>query len=105
MSKEDKKREIVVGIDLGTTNSAVAYMVGGKPEIIPNAEGGRITPSVVTLTEDGEWIVGIQAKRQAIANAENTVIEIKRKMGTDYKVKLRGKEFKITILEEFLNRK
>lgn len=94
MSKETAKKEIVVGIDLGTTNSAIAYMVGGKPEIIPNAEGGRITPSVVTLTEDGEWIVGIQAKRQAIANAENTVIEIKRKMGTDYKVKLRGKEYR-----------
>ncbi len=93
-TKETKKKETVVGIDLGTTNSAIAYMVGGRPEIIPNSEGGRITPSYVSLTNDGEWIVGVQAKRQAIANAEKTVIEIKRKMGTDYKVKLEGKDYR-----------
>ena len=62
----------VIGIDLGTTNSAVAYMEGGEPTIIPNAEGGRITPSVVAFTKTGERLVGQVAKRQAITNGENT---------------------------------
>ena len=71
----------VIGIDLGTTNSAVAYMEGGEPTIIPNAEGGRITPSVVAFTKNGERLVGQVAKRQAITNAENTIYSIKRFMG------------------------
>ena len=71
----------VIGIDLGTTNSAVAYMEGGEPTIIPNAEGGRITPSVVAFTKSGERLVGQVAKRQAITNPENTVYSIKRFMG------------------------
>src|SRR5256885_401184 len=71
----------VIGIDLGTTNSAVAYMEGGEPTIIPNAEGGRITPSVVAFTKGGERLVGQVAKRQAITNAENTIYSIKRFMG------------------------
>src|SRR5687767_12096745 len=71
----------VIGIDLGTTNSAVAYMEGGEPTIIPNAEGGRITPSVVAFTKSGERLVGQVAKRQAITNPENTVFSIKRFMG------------------------
>jgi len=71
----------VIGIDLGTTNSAVAYMEGGEPTIIPNAEGGRITPSVVAFTKSGERLVGQLAKRQAITNAENTIYSIKRFMG------------------------
>ncbi len=71
----------VIGIDLGTTNSAVAYMEGGEPTIIPNAEGGRITPSVVAFTKTGERLVGQVAKRQAITNAENTIYSIKRFMG------------------------
>jgi len=71
----------VIGIDLGTTNSAVAYMEGGEPTIIPNAEGGRITPSVVAFTKSGERLVGQVAKRQAITNAENTIYSIKRFMG------------------------
>ncbi len=71
----------VVGIDLGTTFSAVAYMVGGEPQIIPNAEGGRITPSVVAFTKTGERLVGQLAKRQAITNPENTIYSIKRFMG------------------------
>ncbi len=71
----------VIGIDLGTTNSAVAYMEGGEPTIIPNAEGGRITPSVVAFTKTGERLVGQVAKRQAITNPENTVYSIKRFMG------------------------
>ncbi|HVR88866.1 MAG TPA: molecular chaperone DnaK [Candidatus Limnocylindria bacterium] len=71
----------VIGIDLGTTNSAVAYMEGGEPTIIPNAEGGRITPSVVAFTKTGERLVGQVAKRQSITNAENTIYSIKRFMG------------------------
>ena len=71
----------VIGIDLGTTNSAVAYMEGGEPTIIPNAEGGRITPSVVAFTKSGERLVGQVAKRQAITNPDNTVYSIKRFMG------------------------
>src|SRR6059036_2566403 len=71
----------VIGIDLGTTNSAAAYMEGGEPTIIPNAEGGRITPSVVAFTKNGERLVGQVAKRQAITNAENTIYSVKRLMG------------------------
>src|SRR2546423_8840815 len=71
----------VIGIDLGTTNSAVAYMEGGEPTIIPNAEGGRITPSVVAFTKNGERLVGQVAKRQAITNPENTIYSVKRLMG------------------------
>src|SRR5436189_4055932 len=71
----------VIGIDLGTTNSAVAYMEGGEPTIIPNAEGGRITPSVVAFTKTGERLVGQLAKRQAVTNPTNTIYSIKRFMG------------------------
>ena len=83
----------IIGIDLGTTNSCVAVMEGGKPTVIPNAEGDRTTPSVVAYTKDGERLVGKVAKRQAIVNHENTVISIKREMGTNYKAKLNGKEY------------
>ena len=83
----------VIGIDLGTTNSCVAVMEGGKPTVIANAEGDRTTPSVVAFTKDGERLVGKVAKRQAIANHENTVASIKREMGTDYKVKIADKEY------------
>ena len=83
----------IIGIDLGTTNSCVAVMEGGKATVIPNAEGDRTTPSVVGFTKDGERLVGKVAKRQAIANHENTVTSIKRHMGTDYRVKLNGKEY------------
>ena len=83
----------VIGIDLGTTNSCVAVMEGGKPTVIANREGDRTTPSVVGFTKDGERLVGQVAKRQAVANSENTVLSIKREMGTDYKVKLQGKEY------------
>ncbi|MHA1592362.1 MAG: molecular chaperone DnaK [Candidatus Heimdallarchaeaceae archaeon] len=94
MSKEKTKKELVVGIDLGTTNSGIAYMVAGKPEIIPNLEGGRLTPSVVTINEDGTRTVGIQAKRQSIAMHDRTIRSIKRKMGTDYRFSLDGKEYR-----------
>lgn len=78
----------IIGIDLGTTNSCMAVMEGGKPKVLPNAEGGRTTPSVVGFTKDGERLVGQVAKRQAISNPERTVASIKRKMGTDHKVKI-----------------
>ena len=74
----------VIGIDLGTTNSVVAVMEGGDPVVIPNAEGGRTTPSVVGFTKDGERLVGQVAKRQAVTNPENTVYSIKRFMGRRY---------------------
>ena len=83
----------VVGIDLGTTNSGIAYMEGGNPTIIPNAEGGRITPSVVTITEDSEQVVGEIAKRQAISKPKRTIRSIKRKMGSSYKVKIDNKDY------------
>ena len=71
----------VIGIDLGTTNSCVAVMEGGEPAVIPNAEGGRTTPSVVAFTKDGERLVGTPAKRQAVTNPKNTIFSIKRFMG------------------------
>lgn len=83
----------IIGIDLGTTNSCVAVMEGGQPTVIPNAEGGRTTPSVVAINKDGERLVGQVAKRQAVANHENTVVSIKREMGTDHKVTLGGKQY------------
>ena len=76
----------IIGIDLGTTNSAVAVMEGGSPIIIPNIEGNRTTPSVVAFTKDGERLVGETAKRQAITNPDRTVSSIKREMGTDHKI-------------------
>ncbi|HHY46891.1 MAG TPA: molecular chaperone DnaK [Firmicutes bacterium] len=83
----------VVGIDLGTTNSVIAVMEGGEPRVIPNAEGSRLTPSVVGFTKTGERLVGQLAKRQAITNPDRTVISIKRKMGTDYRVRIDDKEY------------
>ena len=83
----------IIGIDLGTTNSCVAVMEGGKPTVIANAEGDRTTPSVVAVTKEGERLVGKVAKRQAIVNSDNTVMSIKREMGTNYKAKLGGKEY------------
>ncbi len=83
----------IIGIDLGTTNSCVAVMEGGQATIIANSEGDRTTPSVVAFNKEGERLVGKVAKRQAIANHENTISSIKRHMGTDYKVKLAEKEY------------
>ena len=83
----------IIGIDLGTTNSCVAVMEGGKPVVIPNAEGMRTTPSVVAFTKTGERLVGEPAKRQAVTNAERTISFIKRHMGTDYKVSIDGKDY------------
>ena len=83
----------IIGIDLGTTNSCVAVMEGGEAVVIPNAEGNRTTPSVVAFSKNGERLVGQIAKRQAVTNPDNTVISIKRKMGTAEKVKIEGEEF------------
>lgn len=83
----------VIGIDLGTTNSVVAAMEGGEPIIIPNAEGGRTTPSVVAFTQNGERLVGQVAKRQAVTNPERTIMSIKRHMGTDYKKRIDDKDY------------
>ena len=83
----------IIGIDLGTTNSCVAVMEGGEPQVIANAEGNRTTPSVVAFAKDGERLVGATAKRQAVANTDRTISSIKRHMGSDYKVAIDGKNF------------
>lgn len=83
----------IIGIDLGTTNSAVAVMEGGKPTIITNTEGNRTTPSIVAFTKNGERIVGETAKRQAITNPDRTISSIKREMGTSYRKSIDGKEY------------
>src|SRR5271157_624757 len=88
----------VIGIDLGTSNSAAAYMEAGRPVIIPSAEGagvasGKAFPSFVAFTKDGQRLVGEPAKRQASVNPEGTIFAAKRKMGTDYKYNIFGKEY------------
>ena len=83
----------IIGIDLGTTNSCVAVMEGGQPVVIPNSEGARTTPSIVAFTRQNERLVGETAKRQAVTNPDNTIMSIKRKMGTDFKVNINGKTY------------
>ena len=83
----------IIGIDLGTTNSCVAVMEGGKPTVIANTEGARTTPSVVAFTKTGERLVGEPAKRQAVTNAEKTISSIKRDMGTDRGRTIDGKKY------------
>ena len=83
----------IIGIDLGTTNSCVAVLEGGEPVVIANAEGNRTTPSVVGFTKDGERLVGQVAKRQAVVNADKTVLSIKREMGSNYTVDIDGKKY------------
>jgi molecular chaperone DnaK len=106
---ETKKRERILGIDLGTTNSAAAIMEAGRPVIIPSAEGptiaGKMFPSVVALTKDGQLLVGEPATRQAVTNPEGTVFEVKRKMGTDQKVKLHNKEYTPQQISAFILQK
>ena len=106
---ETKKRERILGIDLGTTNSAAAIMETGRPVIIPSAEGptiaGKMFPSVVALTKDGQLLVGEPATRQAVTNPEGTVFEVKRKMGTDQKVKLHNKEYTPQQISAFILQK
>ena len=90
-------KEVIIGIDLGTTNSEAAHLEGGRPVIIPSAEGstfgGKMFPSVVAFTKDGERIVGDPAKRQAVLNSENTIMHIKRKMGTKHRVTIKKKKY------------
>ncbi|HVP16661.1 MAG TPA: molecular chaperone DnaK [candidate division Zixibacteria bacterium] len=104
-----KAREKILGIDLGTTNSAAAIYENGRATVIPSAEGptmaGKMFPSVVAFTKDGQILVGESAKRQATANPEGTVFEIKRKMGTDYKVKIYGKEYTPQQISAFILQK
>jgi molecular chaperone DnaK len=91
--EEEKSMGKVVGIDLGTTNSVIAALIGSEPEIIANAEGSRLTPSVVAFTKDNQRLVGQVAKRQAITNPDRTIASIKREMGTNHKVKIDDKEY------------
>jgi len=104
-----KPGEKVIGIDLGTTNSAAAIFEGGRATAIPSAEGptmaGKMFPSVVAFTKDGQLLIGESAKRQAAANPEGTIFEIKRKMGTDYKVNIQGKEYTPQQISAFIMQK
>ena len=95
----------IIGIDLGTTNSEVAFVEAGKPTIIKSAEGQTYFPSVVAFTKDGEMLVGEAAKRQAVTNPEGTVLRIKRKMGTNEKIKIRGKEYTPEQISAFILQK
>jgi molecular chaperone DnaK len=105
----ENKRELTLGIDLGTTNSAAAVIIGGRPTMIPSAEGptvaGKMFPSVVAFTRDGQLLVGESARRQAISNPEGTIREIKRQMGTDYKIKIFGKEYTPQQISAFILQK
>jgi len=95
----------IIGIDLGTTNSVVSVMEGGQPVVIPNREGSRLTPSVVGITKKGEKLVGELAKRQAVANPDNTVASIKRRMGQKVKVKMSGKSYTPQEISAFILQK
>ncbi|MEW6771919.1 MAG: molecular chaperone DnaK [Bacillota bacterium] len=97
--------EKILGIDLGTTNSCMAIMEGGEPTVIPNAEGGRTTPSVVAFSKTGELLVGQVAKRQAVVNPERTVMSIKRQMGSNYRVKIDDKEYTPQQISAFILQK
>src|SRR5258708_16374653 len=96
----------IIGIDLGTSNSAAAVMEGGKPTIIPSAEGttlgGKAFPSYVAITKDGQLLVGEPARRQAVSNPESTLPAFKRKMGTDHKSKIQGKDYTPQQLSAFI---
>ena len=102
-------KEKIIGIDLGTSNSQAAVMLGGKPAIIPSAEGatvaGKMFPSVIAFTKQGELLVGEPARRQAVSNPEGTIIKAKRKIGTDFKYKTYGKEYTPQQISAFLLQK
>ena len=83
----------IIGIDLGTTNSCVAVMEGGKSTVVANSEGARTTPSVVAFTKNNDRLVGEPAKRQAVTNADHTISSIKREMGSDYRVNIDSKKY------------
>ena len=103
------KREKIIGIDLGTTNSAAAVMMGGNPAVIPSAEGptvaGKMFPSVVAFTKDGQLLVGESARRQAVTNPEGTIREAKRHMGTSRKITLQGKDYTPQQISSFILQK
>ncbi|MGB9978736.1 molecular chaperone DnaK [Methanobacterium sp.] len=105
----NNKKEKIIGIDLGTSNSAASVLVGGKPTIIPSAEGatqyGKAFPSYVAFTPDGQRLVGEPARRQAVTNPENTISAIKRSMGTDYKVNVLGKQYTPQEISAFILQK
>ena len=105
----ETKREKIIGIDLGTTNSAAAVMMGGNPVVIPSAEGptvaGKMFPSVVAFTKDGQLLVGEPARRQAVTNPEGTIREVKRHMGTSRKIKLHNKEYTPQEISAFILQK
>ena len=105
----DAKKEKIIGIDLGTSNSAASVLVGGKPTTIPSAEGasqyGKSFPSYVAFTEDGQMLVGEPARRQAVTNPENTISAIKRSMGTDHKVTVNGKQYSPQEISAFILQK
>jgi molecular chaperone DnaK len=109
LSSSGQTKEKILGIDLGTTNSAAAIMEAGRPTVIPSAEGptiaGKMFPSVVSFTKEGQLLVGEPAKRQATVNPEGTVFEIKRKMGTDYKVTIFGKDYTPQQISAFILQK
>src|SRR5579863_10169184 len=94
-----------VGIDLGTTNSVVAALSGGEPEVIANAEGARTTPSVVAFAKNGEVLVGEVAKRQAVTNVDRTIRSVKRQMGTDWKISIDDKRFTPQQISAFILQK
>ena len=96
---------IVIGIDLGTTFSMAAFMNNGSPEIIPNAEGGRLTPSVVAFTKGGRQLIGNLARTQAVANPEHTISSVKRNMGTDKRIEIEGKKYSPQEISSFILRK
>ena len=106
---EQKEMPKIIGIDLGTSNSAAAVMMGGRPTIVPSAEGtsvgGKAFPSYVAFTKEGHLLVGEPARRQAVSNPEGTIMAIKRKMGTDYKVKIYGKEYTPQQISAFILQK
>ena len=95
----------VIGIDLGTTNSCVATLEGGQAVVIPNSEGSRTTPSVVAFTKDGERLVGITAKRQAVTNSNRTILSVKREMGTDWSQKIDKDEYSPQEVSAFILQK
>ena len=95
----------VIGIDLGTTNSCVATIEGGKAVVIPNSEGSRTTPSVVAFTKEGERLVGVTAKRQAVTNSERTIISVKREMGTDWVQEIGGDNYSPQEISAFVLQK
>ena len=110
MTKETKtKKEKIIGIDLGTSNSAASVLQAGKPVIVPSAEGttayGKAFPSVVAFTKDGQMLIGEPARRQAISNPKGTILAAKRKMGTNFKYNINGKEYTPQQISAFILQK